>query len=266
MTKKLVLFDKIYTLSESDSEKRQKDVYARYLKYLRENIKGFSNTFIKIHKLRKFDNRFEISINGPEDLFIYNILSKEIGSIHEFKDIEIGRVYKGTMVDVGKVGFGIFVDCAILNTKTDVLISLRTLREQLCNGKELSLKEIIKTYKFIDHFPALVKITKIDKVKNKVQGEYTQEYLELYKKLVDENLDAIFVSGATKNQFKKALIRKGHLRDIVSIKRYGYLEHIVTLKEGTEAPGIIAHIGKYLRNCNLSAICHIRIRKSIGNG
>ena len=87
--------------------------------------------------------------------------------------------------------------------------------------------------------------------------------MSLYKKLADENLDALFVSGATKNQFKKALIRKGHLRDIVSIKRYGYLEHIVILKEGTEAPGIIARIGNYLRNCKLSAIRHDRIKSLI---
>ena len=265
MPKKIVLYDKIYTLTEKDSERKRRDVFANYSKYMKENIKGFLNTNAKIHKLRKFDKRFEISIDGPEKLFVSNILSKEIGTIHEFKDIEVGRVCKGTMTDVGKVGFGIFVDCAIMNPKTDVLISLHKLREQFCNGKELSLKEIIHAYNFIDHFPGMVKITKVDKEKNKIQGEYTKEYLSLYKKLVNENLDAIFVSGATKNQFKKALIRKGHLRDIVSIKRYGYLEHIVILKEGTEAPGIIAHAGNYLRNCKLSAIRHSRIRNLLGS-
>ena len=265
MTKKIVLYDKIYTLTETDSERKRRDVFANYSKYMKENIKGFLNTSAKIHKLRKFDKRFEINIDGPEKLFVSNILSKEIGTIHEFKDIEVGRVYKGTMVDVGKVGFGIFVDCAIMNPKTDVLISLHKLRDQFCNGKELSLKEIIKAYNFIDHFPGMVKITEVDKEKNKIQGEYTKEYLSLYIKLVNENLDAVFVSGATKNQFKKALIRKGHLRDIVSIKRYGYLEHIVILKEGTEAPGIISHAGNYLRNCKLSAIRHSRIRNFIGS-
>ena len=260
MPKKIVLYDKIYTLTEKDSERKRRDVFANYSKYMKENIKGFLNTNAKIHKLRKFDKRFEISIDGPEKLFVSNILSKEIGTIHEFKDIEVGRVCKGTMTDVGKVGFGIFVDCAIMNPKTDVLISLHKLR-----GKELSLKEIIHAYNFIDHFPGMVKVIKVDKEKNKIQGEYTKEYLSLYKKLVNENLDAIFVSGATKNQFKKALIRKGHLRDIVSIKRYGYLEHIVILKEGTEAPGIIAHAGNYLRNCKLSAIRHSRIRNLLGS-
>ena len=170
-------------------------------------------------------------------------------------------MYKGTLVDVGKFGFGIFVDCAILNPNVDVLLNLNVLRDQLGAGKKRSLREIIKAYDFIDHFPVEVKITEIDAEKQQLQGELSDAFLSLYQKIMSENLEGIFVSGATKNQFKKALIKRGHLRDIVSIERHGFLEHIVILKEGTEAPGIIAHIGKYLRNCKLSAIRHERIHK-----
>lgn len=256
--KNLVLFDKIYNIS---SKKHEKDVYIRYLKYLNEKTKGFSNTSIKIKKLRKFDNRFEIMINSPEEIFVFNLLKKEIGSVNEFKDIEVAKMYKGTLVDVGKFGFGIFVDCAILNPNVDVLLNLNVLRDQLGAGKKRSLREIIKAYDFIDHFPVEVKITEIDAEKQQLQGELSDAFLSLYQKIMSENLEGIFVSGATKNQFKKALIKRGHLRDIVSVERHGFLEHIVILKEGTEAPGIIAHIGKYLRNCKLSAIRHERIHK-----
>ena len=120
MTKKIVLIDKIYNIS---SEKKKREIFIRYLKYLNEHIKGFSKTSININKLRNFDQRFEININGQDENFIFNLLQKEIGTIIEFKDVKEGQIYKGSMVDVGKVGFGIFVDCAILNPKTDVLIN-----------------------------------------------------------------------------------------------------------------------------------------------
>ena len=259
--KDLVLFDKIYNIR---TKKHEKDVLIRYLKYLNEKIKGFPKTSIKIKKLRKFDNRFEISISGPEEIFVLNLLKKEIGTINEFKDIKTGQIYKGTLIDVGKVGFGIFVDCAILNPKIDVLLNLNVLRDQLCAGKKKSLREIIKAYDFIDHFPVEVKITEINAEKHQIQGRLSDAFLNLYQKITSENLEGIFVSGATKNQFKKALIKRGHLRDIVSIERYGFLEHIVIFKENTDAPGIIAHIGKNLRNCKLSAIRHDRIQKLIG--
>lgn len=251
MVQKLVLFDKIYNIS--DRGKRE-DIYLRYFKYLKEHVKGFSDTSIKIKKLRKFDKRFEIIISGPEEQFVFNLLKKEIGTINEFKEIQVGKDYRGSLVDVGKVGFGLFVDCAILNPHADVLINLHTLRKQLCKGKEKPLKEIIETYEFIDHFPVYVKITEIDTVNKKILGELAIKTLNFFKKILAENLEGVFLSGETKGQFKKILTKKGHYRDIVTVKRFGFLENLVLLKEGTDAPGIIAHIGKELKNCKLCAI------------
>ncbi|MFW9877768.1 MAG: DUF2110 family protein, partial [Candidatus Thorarchaeota archaeon] len=74
-------------------------------------------------------------------------------------------------------------------------------------------------------------------------------------------LEAIFLSGETKGQFKKAITRKGHFRDIITVKRFGYLENLVLLKQDSDAPGIIAHIGKDLENCKFSVLQPKRIRK-----
>ena len=260
MGKKLILYDKIYNIT---SERKKEDFFIRYSKYLREYVKGFSNTKVKINKLRDYDKRFEIFISGAEEIFVFNLLKKEIGSINEFKEIQVGKVYKGTMIDVGNVGFGIFVDCAIMNPKTDVLINLHSLRNQLCRDKKKSLKEIINAYEFVDHFAVYVKIIEIDLIKNKIQGELDDKTLKLFKKILDENIEGLFMSGETKGQFKKALIRNGNLRDIISLKRYSYLEHIALLKENSNAPGIISKIGKNLKNCKLCAIRPVKINKLI---
>lgn len=228
---------------------------------MNEIVKGFPDTTVEIKKLREFDNRFEISIKGPEEIFVCNMLKEEIGTIHEYKEVTPGKIYKGTMVDVGKVGFGIFVDCAILNPKTDVLINLRVLRNQLCMGKEKSLRKISKAYDFIDHFPVYIKITKIDEKKSNIEGELDQSTLDIFNKLINENLEGVFASGETKRQFKNAIVKSGHFRDIISIKRFGFLENLVILKENTNAPGVIASIGKDLKNCKMSAIIPSRIKE-----
>ena len=74
MVKKLVLNDKIYNIT---SKERRKNIFLRYSKYLNVKTQGFSNTKVKIKKLRSFDNRFEVEIFGPEELFIYNLLKKD---------------------------------------------------------------------------------------------------------------------------------------------------------------------------------------------
>ena len=258
MVKTLVLYDQIYNIPKKSNIK---DISIRYLKYLKEITQSFSDTKIRIKKLRKFDNRFEILISGSEEVFILNLLKKKIGAIHEFEDVKTNDVLKGVLLDVGKVGFGIFVDCAIVNPKVDVLLNLHDLRTQLCNGKNVSLKEIIKAYDFINRFPMYVKVVTVNKEKQQIQGILDQKTLDFYKKLTSENLEAVFVSGETKGQFKKALVKTGHFRDIVSIERFGFLENIVILRESTTAPGIIADIGRFLKNCKLNAIRPERIKK-----
>ena len=106
-----------------------------------------------------------------------------------------------------------------------------------------------------------MKIVAIDKEKQQIQGILDQKTLDIYEKLISENLEAVFLSGETKGQFKKALVKTGHYRDIVSIERFGFLENIVILRESTTAPGIIADIGKFLKNCKLNAIRPERIKK-----
>jgi hypothetical protein len=258
MVKNLVLFDKIYNVSKA---RGNEDIFLRYFKYLNEHIKGFPNTSIKMKKLRDFDKRFEIIISGPEEVFIFNLLKSEIGTIREFSEIREGEIYKSTMVEVGKVGFGIFTDCAIMNPQVDVLISLHTLRNQLCKGREKSLKEIIDAYDFIDHFPVYVKILKIDKENTKLQGELAPESLNFFKKIIEENIEGLVLSGETKGQFKKVLAKRGHFRDIITIKRFGFLENMALLKKDSNAPGIIAHIGKELENCKFSVLQPNRIKK-----
>jgi len=258
MAQKLVFYDKIYNLN---AKKNVNDVLSRFYKYLNEIVHGFPKTKISINKLRDYDKRVEITINGPEEVFVTNILKKEIGLIHQFDQIQERNVYRGTIVDIGKVGFGIFVDCAIFNPETDVLITLHTLREQLCNRKERSLREIIKTYDLIENFPLFVKITSIDHKKKQIEGKIADKTIEFFKHILNEKLDAVLLTGETKAQFKKALVKTGHYRDIVTVESFGFLENIVVLKQSTNAPGIIADIGKYLKGCKLSALRSERIRR-----
>ncbi len=258
LPKSLVLIDKIYNISP---KKQKEDIYLRYQKYLYEHIKGFPDTTVKLKKLRQYDKRFEVIINGPEEVFVQNLLKSEIGSIQEFNSIKVGQIFKGTLVDVGKVGFGLFADCGIMDPQIDILVNLHTLRTQLCNGKEKSLKEIIEAYEFIDNFPVYVKITKIETENNKIQGEFAPETLNLFKKITRENIEGVFLSGETKGQFKKVITQQGHFRDIITVKRFGFLENLVLLKKDSDAPGIISHIGKKLKNCKMSAIRPKKIRK-----
>ena len=260
MVKNLILFDKLHVIRPSTPENKKRDLIWRYQKYLEELAKGFPDTTMKIKEIRESDKRVVLELDGPDEMFLHNMLRKKVGTIQEFKDLRVETVHRGLMVDVSKFGFGIFADCGIQEPRTDVLLSLHELREQLCAGKKRSIREIIQGCGFEENFPVFVEITDIDFHRREASGKLASRSLNLLQKMVKEGLDGIFLSGETKGQFKKALIGKGHLRDIVSMERHAFLEHVVVLKPGTSAPGIIAEIGPELPGTSLSAMVHEKMR------
>jgi hypothetical protein len=54
------------------------------------------------------------------------------------------------------------------------------------------------------------------------------------------------VNSATRGEVRATVNRAGHARDIVTVERLGLLEQSVVCTEGTDPPGLLAAIGRYL--------------------
>lgn len=257
MVQKLILAEKIYSY---DPNPDFNSLFRRYLQMLSNEI-GELAVNIEIEAFRKKEKRLEIKIEGQDEEFFKNLLKQKIGSTIRFNEIHKGDVLKGYLTGVKKVGFGIFVDCSIRYPTTDVLINLHSLRNQLCRGKKNSLREIIDSFGLIDNFPIHVKVEEISQSKKKIRGLIAKDTLEMINNWFLDKLEMVFVSGSTRAQVKKAIAITGHTQDVITIKKLGFLENIIILKEDTNAPGIIAHIGKKLKFSKLSAIRPLKLRK-----
>lgn len=257
MVQKFILAEKIYSYNPNFNFN---PLFQKYLQMLSHEM-GELDINIEIEAFRKQENRLEIKIEGQDEEFFKNLLKHKIGSTIRFNRIHKGDVLKGYLIDVKKVGFGIFIDCSIRYPTTDVLINLHTLRNQLCRGKKIPLRKIIDLFGFIDNFPIHVKIKEISQSEKNVQGLIGKDTLEMINNWFYDKLERVFVSGSTRAQVKKAIAITGHSQDVITIKKLGFLENIIILKEDTNAPGIIAHIGKKLKFSKLSAIRPLKLRK-----
>jgi len=75
-------------------------------------------------------------------------------------------------------------------------------------------------------------------------------------RLADEERDRLYewtrgegrvnVNSATRSEVRATVNRAGHAEDIVTVERLGLLEQSVVCREGTDPPGLIAAIGRYL--------------------
>jgi hypothetical protein len=75
-------------------------------------------------------------------------------------------------------------------------------------------------------------------------------------RLADEERDRLYgwtrgegrvnVNSATRSEVRATLNRAGHAEDVVTVERLGLLEQSIVCREGTDPPGLIASIGRYL--------------------
>jgi len=163
----------------------------------------------------------------------------------------------GSLRSVGKVGFGLFVDIGIENPVKEVLIPLHQLRKQLTAGKKVSTHDICKKYGFIDNFPVTIEITKLEFEKGgkmKFEAKFTEKFVTQLKEWVVGDNEIIFSTGVARQFVKRTIAKRGHSIDIVKIQRLGPLENAIICQKGTTAPGIVAHIGKFMSNCRMNML------------
>ncbi len=75
-------------------------------------------------------------------------------------------------------------------------------------------------------------------------------------RLANETIDRLYdwqrgagrvnVNSVTRAEVRSTVNRAGHADDIVTVERLGLLEHSVVCREGTDPPGLLASIGRYL--------------------
>jgi hypothetical protein len=214
-------------------------------------------------------NRVVVKIEGRDEDLIANMIIKEFGKKVDMDAIEKGKIMQGSLKLVGKIKFGLFVDVGIEEkdgTQVDVLIRKNVLEEQLLNGRSIMIKKMSHIIGFLmDYIPVEIEITDFDKYNRKIEGKFSEGFIQKVKTWMSHKNHLIFVTGVPRQSIKRTLAKAGFSLNIESIERIGFLENIVRLFDGTNAPGVIAKIGRYVEEAKLGAFIPDKIKKEIGD-
>ncbi len=255
-----------YALTQAKTARERTQFLTTFQRVLEERIPEDIEVQIKKIEFR-IDDRISIQLKGnnaDELKFVASIFKELTGEIMNANNIPKNKPVVGQLTSVGKVGFGLFLDVGVEGPSREVLIPLFKLRQQLANGEKKSTPEIIELYGFIDHLPVEIIITKITyekKGKPKLEGEFSERFLEFLHMKVHERYEIIFTTGVSRQMVKKTIAKRGHTVDILQIDRIGPLETAVICKPGTTAAGIIAHIGQFIPHCRMSIFKPARAQK-----
>lgn len=212
-------------------------------------------------------NRVIVKFDSRDEALIENILIKEFGKKIDLDGIKKGSIVKGTLKLVGKIKYGFFVDVGIEErdgTIVDVLIRRNVVEQQLFNGRPTMIKKMVFTYGFLmDYIPVEIEITEYDKYNRKVEGKFSDGFLMKVREWMNQNQHLIFVTGVPRQAIKKTLAKAGFSLNVERIDRLGFLENLVKLFPKTNAPGVIAKIGKYIDSAKFGLFIPEKIRETL---
>lgn len=177
----------------------------------------------------------------------YGIASRDLGALQK------GDLIRGIVVD-SNVGYGLYVDICLRSSKRmDALYPLHAMRSQLVEGNKLSVREISKRFCLRGGFPLKTRLTNVDVAAEKVDVELCDEQAAYFKNWERFPFDRVVLIGCSKAVLTNAIDLARLRRDIADIESLGLAVHVLVCKLGTDAPGTISRIGRYLRGVNAYA-------------
>jgi hypothetical protein len=200
-----------------------------------------------------------VDLTGDDTEIITELISRKLGLAQtQLTSIEKLRNYDGLVT--GETATYLQVDIGIEKPRTfEIRVGLDTLRAQLCDGRTLSMKEIIEHYCLFPSTKAAVRITRVEPESELAEGWLADSQIALFSNRISARLDRIQVLDCSQREVEFA-IRKANLnRDIISVERETLTTQSVVCKLGTDAIGLIPKLGSVLRRRELKPFLPKRI-------
>ncbi|MFB6130268.1 MAG: DUF2110 family protein [Salinigranum sp.] len=178
------------------------------------------------------DEFVSVTVDGSDAVVARNVLRERWGEVPD--RLEAGETYAGTLEEWDDEAF-------VLDVGRGRTVRVASAELGLGAGSPRQVRERLG---LVQHVP--------------LRFVYGDPSSETPPRLADEERDRLFewtrgpgrvnVNSATRGEVRATVNRAGHARDVVTIERLGLLEQSIVCAEGTDPPGLLASIGKYLRS------------------
>jgi hypothetical protein len=165
-----------------------------------------------------------VTVRGEDDTVARNLLREEWGAITPHR--RPGAVHAGTLERSDEDGFS-------LDAGEEVFVPSEGLG--LGQGGP---SQVRTRFGLVQHLP--LRFVEEDGVARLADAE--RDRLYDWRR----GSGRVNVNSATRAEVRATFNRAGHAEDVVTVERLGLLEQSVVCGEGTDPPGLIASVGRYL--------------------
>ena len=200
----------------------------------------------------------KVAIDGADSEILSEIITREFGQAQV--DIAHLELHANHMAIVKAVGTDLQVDIGIEEpSPLGVNLGVRTLRAQLCDGRNLPCKEITECYCIQPGSALLVRIEHLERDTGRIEAWVADSQIELFSDWVASRLERIQVFDCTRRRVDLAIRRANLDRDVISVESSTLTTHSAVCKLGTDAIGLIPKLGGILRKSELKPFLPKRV-------
>ena len=195
----------------------------------------------------------QVRARGEDAETFLNLVREKFGEAPVLRSkVERWDVRKGFITGSGRVGFGVYIDLGILEpARKDALYPLHRMRAQLSDGASKSSREILAENGLADYFPVDVIVIELQGENVTVElADRSRDQLMWWRKLL---FDRVIAAGIDRGYAEKIVQSENLGLDIIKIETLSLLVQCLVCKFDTDAPGVIAKIGRRLRGVELTS-------------
>lgn len=195
----------------------------------------------------------KVKVTGEDEGIAKSYITKQIGVCpNSLDEVSVNTELKSYIQKIDNTAGELIVDVGILEPKPVYAhIPLTTLKTQLLEEKEESLKKITELFALSVNLPVSIKVKKVHTTENIIEAEFAPVQIEMFKNWQKSLLDRLIILGTTTDEVTSTLERTRLNRDVINTEAIGLFEQVLTCKLGTDATGLIPRIGRYMRNTQI---------------
>jgi len=213
------------------------------------HVEGFArNGFVKVE------------IEGEDSEILTELIKRRLGIAPEnASELEIDDNLKAYVIGTGRNGQSVEVEIGPDSLHLRCEITQQALMAQLCDGRAVPVDRISRTYCLQEGVPVLVRITHIDRHRRHLEAWISDDQIARFENWRRQRFHRIVAVGATQERLREAIRTCRVERDVIDVEELAFIANSLVCKLGTEAPGIIAKIGRHVGDARLYAFVPERL-------
>lgn len=202
----------------------------------------------------------KIAVEGSDsEVFIELIKRKFWVAPSDLSEVQVNDNFKAYVTKINPERQSIEIEIGPVSTHFKSEITRDALAAQLSDGRKVPVDKVARAYCIQEGVPVLVRVTSVNPERRHIEAWISDDQASRFEEWRRQRFHRIIAVGGFQDKLREAVRLSKVERDVIELEELAFTAYSLVCKLGTEAPGIIAKIGRYISDFRLYAFLPDRV-------